>query len=663
MDFKKKLDLVKITDEELIKQVEEEYNNALEYRRPAVARWHKNEAMLYGDKPPTLSGRSNIDLKLMKGFETTLLSKIKTPLNAKYSPVEEADLRKAKKVTALWEVESSPTQQDWAFKDFLEKKLALPSGRSITKIISTSPYRHYYETVDHYDFLVHPRVGGYSLQDVINKGLCCGQDNIFRSKAVLKATKKYDQERVKELIECQEEKASPEDDNAYKEKANRFYTIGLNPEGHNLQFGGMFRLLEWITFVEGVPYYVLCNIAHKIIVKRCPLEDVTGKLNEDENPVIPFVSWAYFPDLFNFWSLSPMDDVRENFMTRNVAIGQAIDNNEAKNRPQKIVNTDVIKDVKKLKFKPDSIITMSKKSNMRASEAVYAIPTPDIYDPVKLNNLLEDIAGKVSGVIGGSGIENPDQKVGIHYSNVAESADKMDNFELSYNRAHIQKLQLYLVGLQRLTEPMAVKIIGENGTEADKLFKEDLTTFDIIVSGGLSEAKNDEMESRKKAEFFKNNAQNPNINQKWRLEEELKMAGYSQADIKRATEKNDVDEDLMSRASEDIQNILNGKIVKPHLKANVQYLQKFADFIYKTEITEKQEQRFASFIRATQKIVIRNLVKKAKMDAFRDSLINPVQPIGAARPGVDQGPLPNTPGATISRASEQTNNLKGSYVQ
>jgi len=68
MTVDEKLDNIKITDEDIILQVEREYLNALEYRRPRIKDWHANEDMLYGRKPITLSKRSNIDLRLMKGF-------------------------------------------------------------------------------------------------------------------------------------------------------------------------------------------------------------------------------------------------------------------------------------------------------------------------------------------------------------------------------------------------------------------------------------------------------------------------------------------------------------------------------------------------------------------------------------------------------------------
>src|ERR1035437_7200782 len=223
MNVNEKLDKIKIADEEILLQVEREYKNALDYRRPRIKDWHANEDMLYGRKPITLSKRSNIDLRLMKGFEDTLLSKIKNPLTIKFGPTEDADVRKAKKVTALFELETSPTKQNWKYKDLLGKKLALPSGRCITKIYATAkPYKHHRDPIDHYDFLIDPLSGGYDIE--IARYL--GQDNIFKSKYDLQKNKTYIKSNVTKLVAETNNNETNVTDNQYQEKQNRLAIVG-----------------------------------------------------------------------------------------------------------------------------------------------------------------------------------------------------------------------------------------------------------------------------------------------------------------------------------------------------------------------------------------------------------------------------------------------------
>jgi len=127
--FDEKLKTVSISDDELMKQIDNEYKMALDYRKPVISNWHQNEDILYGKKPATLSGRSNVDLRLAHGFVTSFLAKIKNSPKITFKAKKPSGIQNAKKVTAAWELESSPTYEDWNFKDLLAKKLAMTSGR------------------------------------------------------------------------------------------------------------------------------------------------------------------------------------------------------------------------------------------------------------------------------------------------------------------------------------------------------------------------------------------------------------------------------------------------------------------------------------------------------------------------------------------------------
>ncbi|MDQ5987377.1 MAG: hypothetical protein CSYNP_03117 [Syntrophus sp. SKADARSKE-3] len=653
MDVETKLDNVAITDDEIITQVAEEYKNAIEFRKARIAEWHANEDMLYGKKPPTLSKRSNIDLRLMAGFNDTLLSKINKPPTVKYGHTEEADLFKARKVTALWELESSPTRQNWKFKDLLSKKLALVPGRAIDKIFTISPYKHYREIVDHYDFLIDPLTGGLDIENA----RYLGQDNIFKSKYDLSNNKSYNKDKVQELINSYSEKTTAEVDNEYKEKANRFGILGLNSSLYNAQKDGLFKLLEWYTTINGQRWYVLCDLSKKIIVKRKPLEEIFGIYEEGGKPLWPFSSWAYFPDAFNFWSISPMDLVRDNFQTRNVTICQAVDNNEAKNKPMKSYDPSVYKYPEKLKYTPDGLVPVAKGKN--PANGLYVHQTPNIIDPKILNEILEDVAAKVTGVTpAGQGVAQGDQKVGIYYGNQSEVAERMVLFDESYTNAQSRMALLYLNGLKdHLDEEKAVKMIGEQGVTWDKLKKEDLGEFDITITGGSIQANLDAMKAKQKADFITRNAKNTVFNQKALAEQDALNSGFTPQEVKKLLDTQDGSEEMLAMASEDIQKLLKGDI-RPNQKADTTYARHILEFYGENELTPEQDKRFQTYLDAIQDIVIQNMVNKANSEvALKGALPTPDMGLPA------DAPQPNTPGATISMASQVPNSISQPNVQ
>lgn len=659
--FDEKLKPVQISDEDLIKQIENEYKNALDYRKPRITAWHANEDILYGKKPATLSGRSNVDLRLAHGFVTTFLSKIKNTPKITFKAKKPSGIKKAKKVTAAFELETDPTHQDWAFKDLLDKKLATVSGRSINIIYATSePYQHHREPVDHYDFLIDPLAGGYEPQ---KKARYWGRDNIFRSKFDLENNPKYNKEEVRDLIASYSENQAIEADNEYREKQNRLAVIGLDVNNFTPQKDGIFKLLEWFTTIDGERYYIVCSLDKKKILYKGLYKEMVAMHGKDTQSQWCFTSWAYYPDSFNFWSEAPLDIVRENFQSRYMVINGALDNNEAKNRPMKSYDPKTYKNPALLKYQPDRTIPTAEGKDPKTG--IYIHPVNDIYDPVELDNKLENIGAKVSGITpDNQGQADQDQKVGIYYGNMQEVADRMTLFEMSYSRDNILKAQLYLNGLiDRLDEPMAIEMIGPDGAEWDELKQEDLDDdFSVVIEGGTASAQLDAIKQKQKADFINRNIKNPQINQKSLTEQDALISGFTELEVKRLTQPENTTDDMLTRASADLEKLMKGEKVNPYLKADTAYLQKILDFYSDNNLEDTQNQALMDYMDALQPIVIKNMVFKArKQAAMQGALPVPGMPGDPETP--EQEPLPNTPGGTIDRASEQVNNLKSNYAE
>jgi hypothetical protein len=595
-----------LTDEEILSRIEIEYTNAYEFRKPQIVEWHENENLLYGKKPKTLSKRSNIMVQLMAGFEDTLLSKIKQPIYVVYTPTENADVIRARKVTNAWQLESSVSHEDWEYKDLLVKKLAMISGRGILKVYASYPYSHRLDPIDHYDFLIDPMANGMSIESA----RYLGQDNIIKSKYDLEEGS-YDQEKVKELINSYAENNTEKPDNIDQQKSNRFAVVGLNYSDFFQAGDSSYKLLEWYTTIKGARCVFLLDRSKKIIVKKNKLEEITGELEREGKPFWPYESWAYYPDLFNFWSPAPMSRVRELFILRNISLNEMFDNNEAKNRPMRAYDPKVYTNPALLSFQADRLIPVA--SGREPERALYTLPVNDIIEPQQFQKILEDLTGKITGVTAsGAGLSDT-EKVGIYYGDQQEVEKRMTLFEISYNRCHLKLGQKYLIYLsERLDEKSSIKILGEDGAEYEDLTQDDLAEFDITLTGGLSQATNDALEKKQKNEFLTAQLQNPVFNKKFQLELGMALNGFSQDDIKRALSPIDVDEKQSIRASQDIQKILQDIKFRPFLKAEVTYMQKIFDYVYETELPKEQEDKILAYLQIVQPIVLKNMINKAR---------------------------------------------------
>lgn len=596
-----------LTEEELMERVDLEYTNGYEFKKPNITEWHENENILYGKKPKTLSKRSNIMIQLAAGFEDTLLSKIKQPVFVVYTPTENADINKARKVTAAWKLESSVSHEDWEYKDLLVKKLAMVSGRGILKIYANYPYRHRLDPVDHYDFIVDPMTNGMNLESA----RYLGQDNIILSKWQLESNSRYDQKAVKRLIASYSDKNSEVPDNDDQQKANRFAVAGMDFNSYFQAGDSSYKLLEWYTTINGKRVVLLCDRVKKIIIKKNLLEDVTGSLNDGDQPFWPFESWAYYPDLFNFWSPAPISRVREIFILRNVSLNQMFDNNESKNRPMKAIDPKIYTNPNLLQYSPDRVISVA--AGKDPSKGLYTLPVNDIIEPSQFNDILEKLAGKITGVTASGAGMSDTEKVGIYYGDQQEVEKRMTLFEISYNRCHLRLGQKYIKYMsEKLDKKASIKILGESGAEYSDLTQDDLADFDITLTGGLTQATNDALEKKQKNDFLEKQLQNQFFNKKFLLELGMALNGFSQDDIKRAITPEDVDEKQTTRASEDIQKILLGKKFRPFLKAEVAYMQRIFDYAYETDLEKEDEDKILKYLEEIQPIVLRNMVAKAR---------------------------------------------------
>lgn len=654
------------SDDDLIKQIKDEYDSALQYRSARVANWHANEALLYGKKPPTLSHRSNILVQLMAGFEDTLLAKINAPIITTFSPQEEGDVVKAKKATSFFEFEKSPQREDWEQKDLLTKKLAMVSGRAIFKIYSSHPYKHKLEPIDHYDFLIDPLASGLSIESA----RYLGQDNILKSRAELKANSSYIKSEVKKLLNAYSEEHHDLPDNEEQEKQHRLDVAGFDLQNTANSGPSTIRLLEWYTHIDGVRYYFLLDPKQQIIIKKLKLSELTASLDNEGVPFYPFDSWAYYPDLFNFWSPSPMDRVRELILLRNVALNQLFDNFETINKPMKIYDPNTFKNPALLKYTPDGLVPVSAGRDPKTGIHVLEGQSFGTGTARELNMILEEITGKITGATtGAAGLESQTEKVGIYYGNMREVEKRMLQFESSYSRCFMRLAQKYLSFLsERLDGKQSVKILGAEGIETHDLTSEDLVKFDVLISGGVSAAEKDAVTKKMHLDYLATLVNNPAVNQSVLAELSGRVAEISETDLKRLLSLERKDEKQIVRAAEDLQKLVEGEDVAPYAKADNSYLQEIIDFLLEHDLDQEVETRIGQYFASILEIASRNTLLKAHLQAADAGMLGQAmapQQLPIQSPGVDPGaPLPDSMGgANMQHAGTVPSMMQETYGQ
>ncbi len=621
-------------DEEIIRRVELERSNAIDYRAPFVNDWHENENLLYCRKRKTLSKRSNVMLPLAAGYEDVLLSRLRTPITVIFEGVESGDTRKAQKVTSLFEFETAVTREDWEFKDVMTKKLAIVSGRGINKIYAEYPYRHRLDPVDHYDFWIDPLVNGMNLESA----RYLGQDNIIISKPQLEKNKSYDQEKVKELLGLFPDNNAPAPDDENSDKGNRLFAQGATLQNFTQSGEASYVFTEAYTQINGIRAYVLYNRDKKVIIKKTELENITGFLKDEKQAFYPYESWAYYPDLFNFWSIAPLTRVREMFYLRNVSLNQVFDAGESKTRPMRAFDPKTFPDASKLIYNPDALIATA--GGRDPSKGIYTFEGTSINDPASVDWILESLTNKITGLnSGATATETSTQKVGIYYGNMQELEKRMTLFELSYNRFHLRLAQKYLsFAKDRLDKVEAIKILGTNGVEYEDITQEDLVDFDINITGGVSKVNEDTLSKKAKADALAQLAMSQIVNQKVRVELALGIVGFNKDEIKRLLDSSIVDQNQLTRADEDIQKILLKKKFRKYLKADIQYMKRIFDYVYDHDLSKEDEDKLLKYIEEIQPVVVRNVYLRAKQELLQKQ----IEMSMSGKPG----PAPDSPAAT-----------------
>lgn len=623
--------------EKISKQIAQEIAFARRHKQGKIAKWQAVEDFYYGNKKKTDEARANVDLGQMQEHVHTLLSKIDNPLTFVYTKRKESQLKRVARLNAIKEAESD--RDFWDIKDIAGKKQMAIYGRAVYFFYADSAngFRTHLENTDVYDFLIDPSAGGLDIEKARN----LGRYGVVKDRYDLKSNKMYIQTEVKELLEGKGNNTEVNQEEINKK--NRVYANKHQSGQKEDTSEDKFKFWEWCTTFEGQRYYALYNESGRIIRLEL-LKDIFA------SDMWPCWSYAAYPDLTEFWTPSPSEYVLDIIRSQNVSINQMLDNAERVNRPQRIVDIGAVKNLAELKYKRDGYI---KATPGTAATSVKIIETPSINTPLQVFQQLETIKQAASGVTAAAkGVEDTDGRATIYEGNESNTADRFGLFNKSYSAGYKRFGQLFMHGVdEHLTKKMAVEYIGPNGIETERINRSDIfkkdDDFGMVIESSNAELALSEAKKRTLSAFYSAVLGRPDIaNQKVVMENLGKVAGATPEAIRQLL---DLDlygtSEIMAEAERDIEDLLEGKLVKPNRLANAAYKQRMVNFMMDNEedMDAEQLRRMIQYVRSLDEIIVSNTIREANEKAQQQVMAQNGAMGAGAKPPQLRAPGPAQP--------------------
>ena len=622
--------------DKIVVQALNEISFARRYKQGKVNNWKLNEDLYYGNKKKSDEARANVDLGQMQEFVHTLLSKIDKPLTFKFTKKKESQLKRVARLNALKEQDASTG--NWNIKDMVGKKQMVIYGRAIFfySAESSNGYRSSLENCDVYEFLVDPSAGGVDLEN----GRFLGRYGIVKDRYELEGNKNYISTEVKELLDGTGNNTERPQEELNKQ--NRTYANKHDKAQKETHSNDKFIFWEWFTTYKGERYYLLMSDTAGRAIKVCPLKELF------ESNLWPAFAYAAYPDLTEFWTPAPCDYVRDIIMAQNVSINQMLDNGERINRPQRIVDVSAIKNLAELKYRRDGYIKVQPGTT---ASAIRVVETPSIDTPLKVFDKLEGVKQQASGVTQGAlGVADTDGRATIYEGNQANVADRFGLFDKSYSFGYSRLARLYENGVnEHLTKKVAVDMVGPSGIEQEKISRSDIfrknDEFGLLIESNNSELALSEQKKRTQTAFFTALLNRPDVNQKFVIEKLGTVNDVSPEDIRQLL---DVDEygnaEVLSEAERDIEEIIDGKVIKPNRMANAAYKQRFVDFMmdHEEDMDEETTSRMIQYVRSLDEVIMGNTIRAAREQAQREMTAQ-MSATGGGKPTQMRAPGPAQP--------------------
>jgi len=565
----------------------------------------------------------NIPFPYLAGHVDLYLSKIDNPPTLDYKIPNKPTL--SDKLKAAWTQEMSSTRSGWKRKDRAEKKMALLSGRGISKIYASSvmnKYKSHYDLVDVYSFIADPTRG--RLED----GNYHGETDIFKTHAALHKGAEagfYDKGQVKKLLSSGQSEFDG-DNNVIQNKFDRIKALGVDIEKTSYAGQKGVNLTEWVMRVDGEWYYLLFDPKSGVWIRNDRLDAIF------DNGKTPFVSWATHYDEYAFWSKSTSDDFYPIAEGMRFLLNNALENEKRRTRPMRLVESGALIDVNELMdYIPDNVI-LTKKGH---DPNIVTLETPNASMTIDVVQYLDNLAQQKTGVQE-VGVDEKDAKVGVFFGQLQQEADRIGVINKEYSESYADKGYNFFWGIkQHLTKPKQIEMLGKSGMKLQQLSKLDLADVDdvddVIVSGGNKDSELDAIETERQANVIKEltGAYPDKLSPTFVIRDSMRKAGFEEDDIQEALDvEGSVNRELMEEADQAIQEIMLGKTPKMNHGADDTFMQRILDFIRDeinylkldkegnvTGVDKKKKDlndRLMEYIFAHQEIVVKNTMRKAR---------------------------------------------------
>lgn len=582
------------------------------------------ELAYIGKVQPKFRQQFNVPLPVFPGLVDTLQSDFDDPIQLTFQEQDAADYKKVKKINAAWQVETSSTRASakWDLKLRWDRFLAILSGRGIQKYFASSDpeYKSNFEVVNYKFFHCEPHGGGH-----LENHLFCGQEKIQKTGEELEAFDIYDQGQVKKLIAGASTEFKQTLSFEHKRDFARFEALNLNTE-ENYVGQTVFSLVEWGLTYKGERYYLLFDPWTSTWLRCEKLKDIYSA------DLWPWTSWATHEDPEVFWSKCYCDD----FIAISDAIGtllnQELTNRQKQNLNAKAYDPNIFVDVAALdeaQYRPDALVEVNVPAGKTINQGIFEFKTPELKGTIEMIGWLEQSLSRQTGVdqINAQQLSKAGKTATVAYATLQQASKRIGHKAKAYIECYAEIGMRFVQGLKdHMKQPLAIKLLGESGYEWDIITRIDLNTkrdMDVKVKSTTELDKDNALGKDQRLNFLQTISANPillqQFNAKWLGETAARdIGGYDDATIASAMDvQNYGDKEILSEASEAIQDLLSGK--KPQLcyNANTAFMKKIVDFaINHKEVLGKKFDSFLDYADEHAMIASENMMRlKMKMQS------------------------------------------------
>jgi len=348
-----------------------------------------------------------------------------------------------------------------------------------------------------------------------------------------------------------------------------------------------------------------------------------------------WTSWATHPDPFNFWSKAPTDDIRPVAETIKILLNQELDNRQKRNFGQRAYDPEIFTNGAELEYRPNGLVAVKSGTSLTTAigNGIFQFETPELQGTINLVQWLDNFSGQKSGITAETQGSTDEKRVGIYQGNMAQVADRLGLYNKSYVKCHKANARRFVWGAsEHITSKKAVKLIGEKGVEWDTIVRGEINPdVDIIVESGSADLQINEKKKAMRQVALQEIGQNPalvaTVNPKWLVEQKLLNGEFTEEEVRVAMDvENNGNREILGRASEAIQDIIDKKEPKLYRGATTAFQQKIIDFAAEnTDDDMPLFERLIAYSQAHDEIVLDNVNRKIVQVKAQQAIMNPQQ--------------------------------------